>query len=166
MLYRLILKTEYSSWCSQYYMCVYVCLWYFHLCNQVEDEMSPYKLWNLLSGDCSQHYLKQPLFFSGQYQILLHLFCFIFGIVYWNCIWNYIHFVWLVFLEFLSSFLFFFLHRGEHLDTITKGLLSIIGINHTVFFGMLLGTLWLLTLIWIFFRLPSCHLRIFPAFSF
>ena len=42
------------------------------------------------------------------------------------------HFLWLVFLEFLSGF-FFFLHRGEHLDTITKSLLSIIDLNLTNF---------------------------------
>lgn len=83
MLCRFILKTEYDSWCSQYYMCVYVCLCIFSLCNQVfgtvENEMSPYKLQNLLSGDYSQHYLKQPLFSSS---LDCTKSCYIYFIVY------------------------------------------------------------------------------------
>lgn len=123
--------------------CVYV---YFHCvikCSELwRMKCLPYKLQNLLSGDYSQHFLKQPLFSSSldcpkscyiYFVVYLELYT---GIVFaivsilFGC--SVYHSLWLDVLEFLSS-LFFFLPRSEHLDTITKSLLSIIDINLTNF---------------------------------
>lgn len=97
----------------------------------------------MLSGECFKRYFKWTLLSSKLYQVMLHLFCFIFGTV--PCI----QFCLVGFLGILNHFFFFLAEKGECFDSVTKTFLMILALNHTHFLleSILLGTLWLLTLI-------------------
>lgn len=113
VLYRLILKTEYNSWCLRCYnyicVCTYIYLYFHFVIKCLNCRGWNVAIWIMtsvpLTRECSKHYFKQPLFSSSHacYIYLLYIYfalCLdLYYIVY--------HFIWLVFLELLSSFFFF-----------------------------------------------------------